>query len=106
MRRGAGCGIDKKPVGWAEILRAVVGERAGRLISRMPTAVRKLLELVRFSHTLFALPFALTAAALAWYAEGEFRVLDAVGILAGMVFGRSFAMAVNRVADRAIDARN
>jgi 4-hydroxybenzoate polyprenyltransferase len=72
----------------------------------MPSTARKLLELIRFSHTLFALPFAFTAAALAWQSEGGFRFTDALGILLCMIFARSFAMAVNRLADRAIDARN
>lgn len=71
----------------------------------MPTTARKLLELIRFSHTIFALPFALLAAALAWKDE-PFRILDAVGILLCMVFARSAAMAFNRVADRHLDARN
>ncbi|VTU01536.1 4-hydroxybenzoate polyprenyltransferase : 4-hydroxybenzoate octaprenyltransferase OS=Blastopirellula marina DSM 3645 GN=DSM3645_22029 PE=4 SV=1: UbiA [Gemmataceae bacterium] len=71
----------------------------------MPTAARKLLELIRFSHTIFALPFALLAAALAW-AEEPFRAVDLVGILLCMVFARSAAMAFNRLADRHIDARN
>jgi 4-hydroxybenzoate polyprenyltransferase len=68
-------------------------------------AMRKLLELVRFSHTLFALPFALLAAALAW-ADEPFRWPDLVGILLCMVFARSAAMAFNRLADRHIDAKN
>lgn len=67
---------------------------------------RRLLELIRFSHTLFALPFALLSAALAWSREGEFRWLDLVGILLCMVFARSAAMAFNRLADRRIDALN
>jgi 4-hydroxybenzoate polyprenyltransferase len=71
----------------------------------MPATIRKLLELIRFSHTLFALPFALLAAALAW-ADEPFRWQDLVGILLGMVFARSAAMAFNRLADRHIDARN
>lgn len=66
---------------------------------------RKLLELVRFSHTLFALPFALLAAALAWESEA-FRFADLVGIILCMVFARSSAMAFNRLADRRIDAGN
>lgn len=66
---------------------------------------RKLLELVRFSHTLFALPFALLAAALAWEAE-PFRSADLVGIILCMVFARSSAMAFNRLVDRRIDAAN
>lgn len=71
----------------------------------MFTRVRQLLELIRFSHTIFALPFALLAAVLAWQDE-PFRVLDLAGILLGMVFARSAAMAFNRLADRRIDALN
>jgi 4-hydroxybenzoate polyprenyltransferase len=67
--------------------------------------MRKLLELVRFSHTLFALPFALLAASLAW-ADEPFRWEDLAGILLCMVFARSAAMAFNRLADRHIDAKN
>jgi 4-hydroxybenzoate polyprenyltransferase len=71
----------------------------------MPNVARKLLELIRFSHTVFALPFALLAAALAW-ADEPFRWEDLVGILLCMVFARSAAMAFNRLADRHIDAAN
>ncbi|HVL15479.1 MAG TPA: UbiA-like polyprenyltransferase [Gemmata sp.] len=67
--------------------------------------MRRMLELIRFSHTLFALPFALLAAALAW-ADEPFRRQDLAGILLCMVFARSAAMAFNRLADRHIDARN
>jgi len=70
--------------------------------------LRQLLELIRFSHTLFALPFALLAAAMAWKAEPpvEFRPWDPAGILVCMVFARSAAMAFNRLADRGLDALN
>jgi 4-hydroxybenzoate polyprenyltransferase len=71
----------------------------------MPTMIRRLLEMIRFSHTLFALPFALLSAALAWSRE-PFRWVDLVGILLCMVFARSAAMAFNRLADRRIDALN
>lgn len=71
----------------------------------MLTTTRKLLELIRFSHTVFALPFALLSAALAWKDE-PFRWPDLFGILLCMVAARSFAMAVNRLLDRHIDARN
>lgn len=71
----------------------------------MPTVARKLLELIRFSHTVFALPFALLAATLAW-ADEPFRWQDLLGILLCMVFARSAAMAFNRVVDRRIDAAN
>lgn len=67
--------------------------------------VQQLLELIRFSHTVFALPFALLAAALAWR-ETVFRWQDLAGILLCMVFARSAAMAFNRLADAKIDAQN
>lgn len=72
----------------------------------MLATVRRLLEMIRFSHTLFALPFALLSATLAWSREGMFRWIDLVGILACMVFARSAAMAFNRLTDRKIDAGN
>src|SRR5436309_2524607 len=68
--------------------------------------LRRLLEMIRFSHTLFALPFALLSAALAWKAKGVFAWIDLFGILLCMVFARSAAMAFNRLADRQIDAAN
>jgi len=67
--------------------------------------LRDYLELIRFSHTVFALPFALTSAALAW-SESGFDFLQLVGILLCMAFARSAAMAFNRLADRRIDALN
>lgn len=67
--------------------------------------LRTLLEMIRFSHTIFALPFALLSAALAWQEE-PFRWLDLLGILLCMVFARSAAMAFNRLADRHFDAAN
>jgi 4-hydroxybenzoate polyprenyltransferase len=64
-----------------------------------------ILEMIRFSHTLFALPFALVSALLAWQRQ-EFRLLDLVGIILCMVFARSAGMAFNRLADRHYDAAN
>ena len=74
--------------------------------------IRQLLEMIRFSHTLFALPFALLAAAMAWAANARseppepFRWLDLLGILVCMATARSAAMAFNRLADRRLDAMN
>jgi 4-hydroxybenzoate polyprenyltransferase len=68
--------------------------------------VRTILEMIRFSHTLFALPFALLSAVLAWQKPDSFRWLDLVGIVLCMVFARSTAMAFNRLADRHLDAAN
>jgi 4-hydroxybenzoate polyprenyltransferase len=67
--------------------------------------VRHLLELIRFSHTLFALPFALLAAVMAWHLQ-VVRSQEVGGILLCMVTARSFAMAMNRLADRKLDADN
>src|SRR4051812_39926181 len=66
---------------------------------------RLFLELVRFSHTVFALPFALTSAVLAWQ-RAPFRWRDLAGILLCMACARSAAMAFNRLADRRLDAAN
>lgn len=78
-----------------------------RLKPHMAQTIRHFLELIRFSHTIFALPFAALAAVLAWVQPGsEFRLQDAVGILLCMVFARSAAMAFNRLVDRDIDALN
>jgi 4-hydroxybenzoate polyprenyltransferase len=68
--------------------------------------VRNLLEMIRFSHTLFALPFALFGAVLAWYSKGRFQWLELGGILFCMACARSTAMAFNRLIDRDIDAAN
>lgn len=91
--------------------------------------VRMFGELIRFSHTIFALPFAVLSAAMAWdfrvalwmeadhweWVNGEYvcaaeRALptwnECVGILLCMVFARSAAMAFNRVVDWKFDAEN
>jgi 4-hydroxybenzoate polyprenyltransferase len=60
--------------------------------------------MIKFSHTLFALPFALLAAVLA--AGGWPRPALLAKILLAMVGARSAAMAHNRLVDREIDAAN
>lgn len=73
----------------------------------MYSTARNYLQLIRFSHTIFALPFALLGAVLAWSQPGTvFRWQDLLGILVCMVAARSAAMAFNRLVDRQIDARN
>lgn len=71
-------------------------------------ATRELLGMIKFSHTLFALPFALLGAALAARGPDGWRGRwqDWVGILLCMATARSAAMAFNRLVDRRIDARN
>lgn len=71
------------------------------------SAIRTLvtaLEMIKFSHTLFALPFALLAAVLA--ARGWPSLSTTLKILLAMAGARSAAMAHNRLADRMIDAAN
>jgi 4-hydroxybenzoate polyprenyltransferase len=67
-----------------------------------------ILGMIKFSHTLFALPFALLGAALAAHGPDGWtlRPLDWLGILLCMVTARSAAMAFNRLADRRLDAAN
>ena len=78
----------------------------------MPERLRHILEMIRFSHTVFAMPFAVLATIMAWCLpapEGEKVALTwqaGLGILLCMVFARSAAMAFNRLVDRKIDAEN
>jgi 4-hydroxybenzoate polyprenyltransferase len=71
----------------------------------MIESIRRYLEMIRFSHSVFALPFALAGATLAWQAA-PFRWEHLLGIVWCMVTARSAAMAFNRLADRRIDAAN
>ncbi|HEY2841943.1 MAG TPA: UbiA-like polyprenyltransferase [Pirellulales bacterium] len=74
--------------------------------------LRMILEMIRFSHTVFALPFALLSAVMAWRLNAaddpprSWRVAELAGIVLCMVFARSAAMAFNRLADRKFDAEN
>jgi 4-hydroxybenzoate polyprenyltransferase len=62
-------------------------------------------RMIRFSHSVFALPFALTSVALA--AQGaSLTWRQPFWIVAAMVSARSAAMGFNRLADQWIDARN
>ncbi len=62
------------------------------------------LEMIKFSHTIFALPFAFTGALLA--AGGLPTIRQTVWIVLAMVGARTAAMAMNRLIDAEIDARN
>jgi 4-hydroxybenzoate polyprenyltransferase len=74
--------------------------------------LRDILEMIRFSHTLFALPFALLAAVMAWTRGARhdppvaWRWQELLGIVLCMVTARSAAMAFNRIADWRLDAEN
>ena len=77
-------------------------------MARLATKTVQILEMIKFSHTLFAIPFALMGAALAVSKPGVVvtGVKPWVGILTCMVGARSAAMAFNRIVDRRIDAKN
>jgi len=66
--------------------------------------LRVTLEMIKWEHSIFALPFALCGAMLA--AGGLPTVHQLVWIIVAMVAARSAAMAFNRWADAAIDAAN
>ena len=67
--------------------------------------IRNYGSLVRFSHTVFALPFALASVALAWPSH-PVTLRNLLWILIAMVSARSAAMAFNRLVDRRFDAHN
>ena len=62
-------------------------------------------RMVKFSHTVFALPFALAAATLAAHGHGV-TVAQIAAIVLAMVGARTTAMGFNRIVDRRIDAAN
>jgi 4-hydroxybenzoate polyprenyltransferase len=62
------------------------------------------MEMIKFSHTIFALPFALTGALLA--ARGIPSARQIFWIIMAMVGARTAAMAMNRLIDSDIDGRN
>ncbi len=66
--------------------------------------VRRFARLVKFEHSIFALPFAYSAAFLAEMKVPGFWTM--FWITVAMVAARSFAMALNRLIDQEIDARN
>jgi 4-hydroxybenzoate polyprenyltransferase len=71
---------------------------------RALSKLRRVLDAIKFEHTVFALPFAYIAMALA--AGGWPGWWTVAWVTAAMVGGRTCAMAANRVIDRFIDARN
>jgi 4-hydroxybenzoate polyprenyltransferase len=74
----------------------------------MPSRLRTVLEMIKFEHSVFALPFALTGALLAaratYHGWPSFRQL--LWIIVAMVAARSAAMTVNRIVDVRYDREN
>ena len=73
-------------------------------LARSWRQLRIILEMIKFEHTVFALPFALMSAAIAANGWPPARVIG--WILLAMVGARSSAMAFNRLVDLEIDRRN
>jgi 4-hydroxybenzoate polyprenyltransferase len=67
-------------------------------------ALTRFLRLIRFSHTIFALPFALGALMVAAHGRPSLRIFSLV--LLCMIFTRTAAMLFNRIADWSLDQRN
>jgi 4-hydroxybenzoate polyprenyltransferase len=63
------------------------------------------LSFIRFSHSVFALPFALTGALLAWQ-QAPFAWRQVLWVIAAMVTARSAAMGFNRLVDARMDGLN
>jgi 4-hydroxybenzoate polyprenyltransferase len=77
------------------------------MISSVYQKIRTLLEMIRFSHTIFAFPFALMAVVLASRMTGALpSVSQLVWICLALVGARTGAMACNRLIDARIDAAN
>ncbi len=76
-----------------------------RRIQNLKSKILSYGRLIRFSHTVFALPFALSSVALAWPAHPP-TAGTLLWILIAMVGARSAAMGFNRLADRNFDALN
>jgi len=69
--------------------------------------LRTVLEMIKFEHSVFALPFALVGALLAARDAGRFPTLwQILWIVVAMVGARSAAMTINRIADLDYDRRN
>ena len=74
------------------------------MVLSLVRSIRDTLSMIRFSHSVFALPFALFSLFLAAEGWPSGRVL--LWVLAAMVAARSAAMGMNRLADRRFDAAN
>ncbi len=71
---------------------------------RLVEGTRSFLDLIKFEHTIFALPFAYLGMVLA--ANGLPSLAQFVWITVAMVAARTLAMSANRLFDRQLDARN
>jgi len=83
----------------------MIGTLGQSTIAHLKDKIRSYASLVRFSHTVFAMPFAMASLALAW-PRHPVSPRALLWIVLAMVGARTAAMAFNRIADRKFDARN
>src|SRR5215470_14067575 len=86
----------------------ILKRRKRRLDAPMAGRVRTVLEMIKFEHSVFALPFALTGALLAarFTSHGWPTFRQILWIIVAMVSARSAAMTINRIADLRYDKEN
>src|SRR3954453_14220065 len=77
---------------------------SGVAVPQSERAIVRFLRLIRFSHTIFALPFALGALIVAAHGHPSARVASLV--LVCMILARTAAMLFNRLVDWSLDQRN
>src|SRR5712671_3313504 len=89
-----------------DLTRMTAGKTPSSIINPL-SSLKKWASFVRFSHTVFALPFALAAMLVAAREHRGWPGWRTFGlILAAMVCARTCAMAFNRIVDRKFDALN
>jgi 4-hydroxybenzoate polyprenyltransferase len=81
-----------------------MSEASGNTLQRGWRQTQIILEMIKFEHTVFALPFALMAMLLAAGGAPPARIL--IWVIVAMVAARSSAMAFNRLVDLEFDRRN
>src|SRR5271169_4126638 len=93
--------------GWARRQRKKRRLEASRQAT-MANRIKTVLEMIKFEHSVFALPFALTGALLAARASahGWPTIRQIVWIVVAMVAARSAAMTINRIVDLRYDKEN
>src|SRR2546430_3658812 len=74
----------------------------------MASRIKTVLEMIKFEHSVFALPFALTGALLAarWTRHSWPSLRQILWIIVAMIAARSAAMTMNRIADLRFDREN
>ena len=75
------------------------------VIKKYNSKILEYFELIKFEHTIFALPFALSGMLLA-KAQGWPKISVFIWVLLAMIGGRTAAMALNRIIDAEIDKKN